>query len=140
MAEYSKSLSNGNLKEDIPYLLKFYFRNNPTSSRDLSEAFWKLMGKDIKNGKVTRWSSSANGVPHQIHLLVRHGILKDLPHLEDPSDNEYKEYKYRYELGDKGQNEIDILLSKHSKDFIDKEIETYLGNPQHITTQSDYNA
>jgi hypothetical protein len=133
MPEYSETLSKGNLKEVIPYLLKYYFENNPTSNKDLREAFWKLMGKNVEIHRTIRWTDGKRGVPSQIDQLIKDSILTKAPDQEYYNDLEYPQYTYLYELGEKGEKEINDLLNAFPKEFIEKEIETYLRKPQQIT-------
>ncbi|MBU4288809.1 MAG: hypothetical protein KKI12_11650 [Proteobacteria bacterium] len=110
------------MKWVVPYLLKYYFEKKPTSNKDLREAFWKLMGKDISGpkGKI-HWTSKPTGVPSKIHQLVKKGIIAI-----EPESNREIEYK-NYVLGPEAEKYIKEFTSKYNRSIIDEEIEKYLG-------------
>ena len=66
--EYSLD-KDWSMQRVVPYLLKYYFKEKPTSKKDLVEAFHKLMGKNVKDkqGRL-RWTEE--GVPKNIHQLT----------------------------------------------------------------------
>ncbi len=115
----------------VAYLLKYYFGNRPTSNKQLSEAFWKLMGKDIYSGKQKIWTSGKYGVPYQIHRKVGFGILQQVPPpinqaVENLKDHEHPEYSYFYIIGKNGEKFVQNFLSEYHKHIIDLEIAKYL--------------
>jgi hypothetical protein len=130
MIEYSSYSSKWKMHRVVPYLMKFYFGNRPTSNKDLSEAFWKLMGKNVEKAGKKRWTTGKRGVPHQIHLLTPKFILTEVPSKAQNSAMEFPECIYSYVLGDHGQVEIDAFLAESPKHVIDREISKYLGEYQ----------
>jgi len=133
MAHTSYSPSQWRLEETIPYLLSYYFKKRPTSNKELREAFWKLMGKDIKDSSgILRWTSTNRGVPSQIHLLTKEKkILEIYP--EDIADNEYKQYSYSYVLGNNAEKYIRKFIKSYDENIINAEIHKYLGIPTDIS-------
>ncbi len=134
MGNYTKDTTAWKMSQVVSYLMKYYFGNKPTSNEELSDAFWKVMGKDIFANKQRRWTSGRYGVPYQIHQKVEFGILQlaslqSYPPPEHHTDVQYPEYRYMYVLGEKGEKHIHGLLSTYSKDVIDAEISKYLGSP-----------
>jgi len=130
MIEYSSYSSKWKMRQVVPYLMKFHFGNRPTSNKDLSEAFWKLMGKNVEMAGKKRWTTGKRGVPYHIHLLKRQFILAEVPSEGQTAGTEFPEYIYSYVLGDRGQIEIDAFLAKSPKHVIDMEISKYLGEHQ----------
>ncbi len=127
MYEYSGYLYTKNMKWVVPYLLKYYFENKPTTNKKLSEAFWKLMGKNIEVSGKQRWTTGKTGVPNQIHRLVSAYILAVVPSENQFADREYPENVHSYVLGMKGQDLIDDFLRECPKVRVDGEIFKYLG-------------
>ena len=115
------------MREVVPYLLNYHFRNKPTSNKDLTEGFWKLMGKDVKIGGKKRWTTGKTGVPYHIHRLTKAYILAEVPTDENLiGEIEYPEYVYSYVLGTQGGKEIENFLGKYSNGLINLEISKYL--------------
>ena len=79
MSQYSEYYDKWIMREVVPYLLKTHFRNMPTSNKDLSEAFWKLMGKNVEIGGKRRWTTGKRGVPYHIDRLTKKHILAEVP-------------------------------------------------------------
>lgn len=134
VAKYTEYTSEWSLDMVISYLLKYYFKNQPTSNKQLSETFWKLMGKDISFDNQIRWSSGKHGVPFRIHRRSTIlGILKQVPPpLEQRvNQNENSEYPFFYILGENGESAIRKFLLKHPKRVIDQEIKKYLSTIRH---------
>jgi hypothetical protein len=128
-SEYSEYSDKWKMSWVVPYLLESYFGNKPTSNKNLSEAFWRLMGKNVEIGGKKRWTDGKRGVPYHIHRLTNEYILAEV-HTEDHStDREYPEYMNCYVLGTQGQNEIGFFLKQFPRDLIDKEISKYVGLP-----------
>lgn len=127
MCEYTNYFNKWQMRWVVPYLMKVYFGNKPTSNKKLSEAFWKLMGKNVEIGGKQRWTDGETGVPYQIHRLTNELILAEVPAGDHSISNEFPEYIYYYVLGDYGQKEIDIFLGQFPKDLIDNEILKFLG-------------
>ena len=110
----------------VAYLMEFYFGDRPTSNKNLSEAFWKLMGKNVEVRGRKGWTDGKRGVPYHIHRLTKEHILAEVPSEDQYADREFPEYMYSYVLGERGQNEIDLFLTEVSKDLIDSEISKYV--------------
>lgn len=116
------------MQEVVPYLLKHYFQDRPTSNKELSEAFWKLMGKDVEIYGRLRWTTGKTGVPYQIHRLTKRQILAEASSRELPfRDLTYPEYAQFYLLGRKGEEMIQSFEAKYGTNLIEKEIQKYLG-------------
>ena len=139
MNEYTEYFDRWKLKWVVAYLLQFYFGNKPTSNKNLSEAFWRLMGKNVEIGGKKRWTDGKSGVPYHIHRLISEYILAEVPAQDYSADMEYPEYLHFYVLGNQGQNEIDTFLEQFSKDLIDKEIAKYLRKNNSSTSSTMQN-
>jgi hypothetical protein len=117
------------LHEVVPYLLKYVFNEKPTSNKELRDAFWQLMGKNLS---PRRWTTKKRGVPYHIHLLVRGGVgkYKGLKILRVYAKSgqivEYKQDRYSYVLGDDANEVIDEFISKWGKNLIDTEISKFI--------------
>ena len=132
-SEYSKDWQ---LSEVTPYLLKYYFKNKPTTNRELREAFWRLMGKNIRfyeKGPL-RWTDKPSGVPSQIHSrCVKPGYLRVV---DDSGIVEaYEQDRYTYQLGPGADKIISKFEKKrfgrrYGKELIDEEIRKFLGEPR----------
>ena len=120
------------LHEVIPYLLKYVFKEKPTSNKDLREAFWKLMGRNLRSKGVRRWSTGQSGVPHQIHLLLQGGRRRPerlhilSVYIDTGEKGEYEEDRYSYVLGKDANKVIDGFVSKWSKKCIDAEVAKFI--------------
>lgn len=128
MSNYTRySPHSWKMKWVIPYLLKYYFENKPTSNKDLREAFYKLMSKDIPGpkGKIL-WSSKPTGVPSRIHRLVKMGIIIAIDESMSNREIEFEKDIYNYVLGPEAEKSIKDFTSKYEKSTIDEEIENYL--------------
>ena len=104
---YSKT-QKWRMKWVVPYLLKYYFENKPTSNKDLRETFYKLMSKDIPGpkGKIL-WSSKPTDVPSRIHRLVKMGIIIAIDESMSNREIEFEKDIYNYVLGPKAENYIE---------------------------------
>ena len=130
MSEYSKYFDKWLMREVVPYLLNYHFRNKPTSNKDLTQGFWTLMGKDVEIGGKKRWTTGKTGVPYHIHRLTNEYILAEVPTDENLiGEIEYREYVYSYVLGTQGEKEIENFLGKYPKGLINLEISKYLDQP-----------
>ncbi len=117
MSAYTAYTTEWKLEQVVPYLLKYYFGNHPTTNTELSQAFWTLMGKDLRIGERTLW----NQVPYQIHLLKESRIVEEVLVKKEPIVS-----VYACILSPKGEEQIQAFVSKYSKTVIDAEIATYL--------------
>lgn len=115
------------MREIIPYLLKYYFDQKPTSNKELSQAFWKLMGKNVEISGKRRWTTTKYGVPCRIHRLTNEYILAEISTDNNPiGKTDYPEYMYSYVLGSEGEKQIEIFVDKYPRHLIDQEISKYL--------------
>ncbi|GBE17885.1 hypothetical protein BMS3Abin16_00473 [archaeon BMS3Abin16] len=125
---FTKYTDKWNLSEVIPYLLKYYFNNKPTSNNDLRQAFWRLMGKNIRfyEGGLLRWTDGKRGVPMQIHALSK----RDKLNIVDDSGDviEYNQDKFSYQTGKNAGTVISEFESKYGKEVIDYEINKFLSD------------
>lgn len=105
----------------VPYLLKYYFKEKPTSKKDLVEVFHKLMGK----GKY-RWTEK--GVPIYIAKLAT-DERKILGIHSNANNKANSIADVHYVLGKNAEKYINEFISacKNRRIDIKKEIETYLG-------------
>jgi len=129
MTEHSSYYDKWKMSWVVAYLMEFYFGNKPTSNKNLSEAFWRLMGKNVEFGGQKRWTDGKRGVPYHIHRLTKEYILAEVPSEEHYTGTEFPEYIHSYVLGDRGQNEIQSFLDQFHKSLIDREISKYLTAP-----------
>ena len=130
MSEDSKYFDKWLMREVVPYLLNYHFRNKPTSNKDLTKGFWTLMGKDVEFGGKKRWTTGKTGVPYHIHRLTKKYILAEVPTGKNLiGEIEYPEYVCSYVLGTQGEKEIENFLVKYPKELIDLEISKFLGQP-----------
>lgn len=127
MDENTAYNSRWTMQEVVPYLLKHFFGNRPTPNKDLSEAFWKLMGKNVQIYGHRRWTTGKTGVPYNIHRLTRKLILAEAPSDHPPvQDLEYDEYIYSYLLGPEGEKMIESFEEKYGSKEIEGEIKKHL--------------
>ena len=125
---YTHYTKTWKMREVIPYILKHYFKNHPTSNKDLREAFWRLMGKDLDFYGKRRWTSGDKGVPYHIHGLVMQKIIAFANPDNKMQDDEYPEYSgYLYILGDRAADIIKAFKDKYGEYIIDYEMKQYLG-------------
>ena len=111
------------MKWVVPYLLKYYFENKPTSNKNLREAFYKLMSKDIigPKGKIL-WSSKPTGVPSRIHRLVKMGIIIAIDESMSNRKIEFEKDIYNYVLGPEAEKFIKEFTSKYNRSIIDSNV------------------
>ena len=127
MGEYTEYTTEWKLEHVVPYLLKYHFGNKPTTNTELSEAFWKLMGKDLCIEGRQLWSS----VPYEIHQLQKAGILKHVLVKKDQIVSIQANI-----LGMAGEQRIQSFIAKYSKERIDQELQTYLGHEEGLRAGS----